>query len=51
METLAEFQKRNCKGCFYADDEKVGTGQACCTYPQPIKLEVTLLEIGDRDRA
>ena len=39
METLAEFQKRNCKGCFYADGEKVGTGRACCTYPQPIKLQ------------
>ena len=39
METLAEFQKRNCKGCFYADEEKVGTGRACCTYPQPIKHE------------
>jgi hypothetical protein len=37
MDTLAEFQKRNCKGCFYADEEKVGTDRACCTYPQPIK--------------
>ena len=39
METLAEFQERNCNGCFYADEEKVGSGQACCTYPQSIKLE------------
>ena len=39
MESLAEFQDRNCRGCFYADEEKVGSGQACCTYHQPIKLE------------
>jgi len=39
METLAEFQERNCHGCFYADEQKVGTGCACCTYPQPIKPE------------
>ena len=39
METLAEFQERNCHGCFYAHEEKVGTGRACCTYCQPIKLE------------
>jgi hypothetical protein len=39
METLAEFQERNSRGYFYADEEKVGSGLACCTYPQPIKLE------------
>ena len=39
METLAEFQERNCHDCFYADEAKVGTGRACCTYPQPIKLD------------
>jgi hypothetical protein len=39
METLAKFQERNSRGCFYADEEKVGSGWACCTYPQPIKHE------------
>ena len=39
MQTLDEFQEKNCHGCFYADEEKVGTGRACCTYPQPIELE------------
>lgn len=39
METLAEFQERNCRGYFYADEEKVGSGMARCTNPQPIKLE------------
>jgi len=39
METLAQFQRRNCKGCFYADDEKVGTGQRCCTCPGIPRLE------------
>jgi len=38
-ERLEEFQERNCRGCFYAEEEKVGTGRACCTYPQPLKLE------------
>jgi len=36
METLAEFQERNCKGCRYADDNKVGTGEPCCTFPGPL---------------
>ncbi|MBC8276212.1 MAG: hypothetical protein H8E40_14760 [Chloroflexi bacterium] len=52
MDTLAEFQKRNCKGCFYADEEKVGTGQACCTYPQPLSLQqakcLTRKEVSNR---
>jgi len=39
METLREFQNRNCRGCFYADDKKVGSGMGCCTYPQPIRHE------------
>ena len=39
MDNLTEFQRRNCRGCFYADEEKVGTGRACCSYPQPLKLE------------
>lgn len=38
-ETLAEFQDRNCKGCFYANEKEVGTGRACCTWPQPLNLE------------
>ena len=29
---LDEWQKRECKGCFFADDKKVGTKKACCTY-------------------
>jgi hypothetical protein len=36
METLTEFQERNCKGCRYADEKKVGTGKPCCTFPGPI---------------
>lgn len=39
MESLTEFQEGNCRGCFYADEEKVGSGLACCTYPHLIKLE------------
>lgn len=38
-ETLTEFQESNCRGCLYADDEKVGTGRPCCTYPERIKLK------------
>ena len=39
MESLTEFQDRNCRGRFYAEEDKVGTGRARCTYPQPIKHE------------
>ena len=39
MKTIAEFQERNCHGCFFADVAKVGTGRACCTYPTSIKIE------------
>lgn len=28
---LAIWQKYNCAGCYFADDEKVGTGEPCCT--------------------
>ena len=35
METLAEFQERNCRGCLYADRKKMGTGKPCCTRPLP----------------
>lgn len=30
---LAKFQNENCKGCYHADDKKVGTGEPCCTKP------------------
>ena len=30
---LEGWQKRQCEGCYFADDGKVGTGQPCCTYP------------------
>jgi len=39
MKSLRQFQKVNCRGCFYADADKVGTGQACCTYPQVPRVE------------
>lgn len=29
---MKDFQIRNCKGCRYADKEKIGTGEACCTF-------------------
>ena len=32
------FQLKNCKGCFFADFEKVGTGEPCCTKPTPAKM-------------
>jgi hypothetical protein len=37
---LAEFQEENCRGCRFADEPKVGTGQACCTHPEGPKVEV-----------
>ena len=39
MINLKELQEKNCKGCLYANQEKVGTGQACCTYPGMPRLE------------
>lgn len=36
---LSEFRKSNCQGCFYADAKKVGSGRACCTYPQRITIK------------
>ena len=33
MINLKELQVKNCRGCVYANPEKVGTGKACCTYP------------------
>ncbi len=32
MNVDIEFQEANCRGCRFADDEKVGTGEPCCTY-------------------
>ena len=34
-----ELQEKNCKGCFYAIPEKVGTGKPCCTYPGMPRIE------------
>ena len=39
MKSLRQFQEVNCRGCLYADAEKVGTGQACCTHPQVPRVE------------
>ncbi|GAI63246.1 unnamed protein product [marine sediment metagenome] len=30
---LKEFREANCRGCFYADEAKVGTDKPCCTCP------------------
>lgn len=30
---LKELQEKNCRGCRFANQEKVGTGEPCCTYP------------------
>ena len=32
QEPLSEWQKRNCAGCKFADEKKVGTGEGCCTF-------------------
>jgi hypothetical protein len=37
---LAEFQEENCRGCRFADEEKVGTGHACCTHMEGPKVKV-----------
>jgi hypothetical protein len=31
-EGLKDFQEVNCRECNFADKEKVGTGEPCCTY-------------------
>ena len=43
METLAKFPERNCRGCFYADEEKVDSGLACSHLQEgkPYKGKVT----------
>jgi hypothetical protein len=38
-EGLKDFQKQNCTGCFFADDDKVGTGEPCCTKPTQIEAK------------
>lgn len=38
-EPLAEWQKRNCAGCRFAEKKKVGTGEACCTYYLQYELD------------
>ncbi len=35
---MKDFQKMNCEGCYFADPDRLGTGEPCCTYPG--KLEV-----------
>lgn len=32
-EGIIKFQRQNCSDCYFADKPKVGTGEACCTYP------------------
>jgi len=39
MKELKDFQEANCRGCFYSDPEKVGTGGACCTFPGMPRIE------------
>ena len=34
--TLEEYQLKNCEGCYFAEEKKVGTGKPCCTKPTPI---------------
>lgn len=38
IERIKKFQNKNCKGCFFADVKKVGTGEPCCTKPTPAKM-------------
>jgi len=37
---MKDFQDMNCKGCYFADPETVGTGEPCCTHPG--KLEIIM---------
>jgi len=37
-EEVKEFQNKNCRGCFFAETIKVGTGEPCCTKPTPAKM-------------
>ena len=38
-EGLKEFQNANCKGCKFADNEKVGTGEPACQYAFRLDIE------------
>jgi hypothetical protein len=33
------FQRMNCKGCKFADESKVGTGEPCCTYAFQLNVD------------
>ena len=35
---MVKFQEKNCRGCYFADKKKVGTGEPCCSYG--FRLEV-----------
>lgn len=37
-ELLASFQKENCRGCFFAFSEVVGSGMPCCTRAEQIEV-------------
>ncbi len=39
QELLSEWQKRNCTGCRFADEKKIGTGDACCTFYLSIEMD------------
>ena len=36
---MKEFQLKNCKDCYFADKDKVGTGEPCCTYPSKLIID------------
>lgn len=38
-EPLSEWQKRNCAGCKFVDEKRVGTGEACCTYFMMLEMD------------
>ncbi len=37
---LIDWQNRECKGCTFADDPKIGTGKFCCTHAGRISIAV-----------
>lgn len=41
IDSMEEFQLKNCKDCFFAESKKVGTGEACCTYPDRLIVSST----------
>jgi len=36
---LALFQDHNCRGCYYAEKEKVGTGYPCCQFGFKVNMK------------